>query len=151
MIGERNIDSGKLPFRKEEGQQFPCEICLPAFLPSLTKKWLKMLAMTQELSIDLPLSNRVANQISNIIRTKSDETDNSQSAFCTQSTVCSLQSAVCSLQYALCTDRFVSRTVLFRECPLARRVDLYLYVIKLFKIPILSKRSYGPSLELSTV
>ena len=63
MIGERNIDSGKLPFRKEEGQQFPCEICLSAFLPSLTKKWLKMLAMTQELSIDLPLSNRVANQM----------------------------------------------------------------------------------------
>ena len=73
MIGERNIDSGKLPFRKEEGQQFPCEICLSAFLPSLTKKLLKMLVMTQELSIDLPLSNRVANQISNIRRKKSDE------------------------------------------------------------------------------
>ena len=58
-----------------------------------------LLAMTQELSIDLPLSNRVANQISNIIRTKSDETDNSQSAFCTQSAVCSLQSAVCTLYW----------------------------------------------------
>ena len=98
-----------------------------------------MLAMTQELSIDLPLSNRVANQISNIIRKKSDE-----------KTILSLR-FVPSLQYALCTDRFVSRTVLFRECPLARRVDSYLYVIKLFKIGILSRRSYGPSLELSTV
>ena len=105
-----------------------------------------LLAMTQELSIDLPLSNRVANQISNIIRKKSDEKTILSLRF-----VPSLQSAVCSLQYALCTDRFVSRTVLFRECPLARRVDLYLYVIKLFKIRILSKRSYGPSLELSTV
>ena len=41
--------------------------------------------MTQELSIDLPLSNRLANQISNI-RRKND----SQSAFCTQSAVGSI-------------------------------------------------------------
>ena len=89
MIGERNIDSRKLPFRKEEGQQFPCEIRLSAFLPSLTKKLLKMLAMTQELSIDLPLSNRVANQIE-ISDEKIRRKNNSQSAFCTQSAVCSM-------------------------------------------------------------
>ena len=87
MIGERNIDSGKLPFRKEEGQQFPCEIRLSAFLPSLTKKLLKMLAMTQELSIDLPLSNRVANQME-----ISDEKTILSLHF-----VPSLQSAVCTL------------------------------------------------------
>ena len=44
-----------------------------------------MLAMAQELSIDLPLSNRVANQMENIRRK-----NNSQSAFCTQSAVCSM-------------------------------------------------------------
>ena len=104
MIGERNIDSGKLPFRKEEGQQFPCEICLSAFLPSLTKKLLKMLVMTQELSIDLPLSNRVANQME-----ISDEKNQTKKQFL----VCILY-PVCSLQYALCTDRFVSRTTRFR-------------------------------------
>ena len=85
MIGERNIDSGKLPFRKEEEQQFPCEIPLSVFLPSLTK----MLAMTQELSIDLPLSNRVANQME-ISDEKIRRKNNSQSAFCTQSAVCSM-------------------------------------------------------------
>ena len=53
-----------------------------------------LLAMTQELSIDLPLSNRVANQISNIIRKKSDEKTILSLRF-----VPSLQSAVCTLYW----------------------------------------------------
>ena len=55
-----------------------------------------LLAMTQELSIDLPLSNRVANQISNIIRKKSDEKTILSLRF-----VPSLQSAVCSMHFVL--------------------------------------------------
>ena len=48
--GERNIESGKLPFRKEVGQQFPHGMSLSVFLPTLTKKLLKMLAIAQGLS-----------------------------------------------------------------------------------------------------
>ena len=55
--GERNIESGKLPFRKEVGQQFPHGMSLSVFLPTLTKKLLKMLAIAQGLSTVLfPLS-----------------------------------------------------------------------------------------------
>ena len=50
-----------------------------------------MFAMAQELSIDLPLSNRVANQMENIRRKKSDE-----------KTILSLH-FVPSLQFAVCT------------------------------------------------
>ena len=60
--------------------------------------------MTQELSIDLPLSNRVANQME-----ISDEKNQTKKQFL----VCILY-PVCSLQYVLCTDRFVSRTARFR-------------------------------------
>ena len=60
--------------------------------------------MTQELSIDLPLSNRVANQME-----ISDEKNQTKKQF----SVCILY-PVCSLQYALCTDRFVGRTARFR-------------------------------------
>ena len=35
--GERNIESGKLPFRKEVGQHFPNGMSLSVFLPTLTK------------------------------------------------------------------------------------------------------------------
>ena len=48
--GERNIESGKLPFRKEVGQQFPLGMSLSVFLPTLTKNLLKMLAIAQGLS-----------------------------------------------------------------------------------------------------
>ena len=51
VIGERNIDSGKLPFIKEVGRQFPCGTSLSVFLPTLTKQLLKMLARAQGLSI----------------------------------------------------------------------------------------------------
>ena len=51
VIGERNIDSGKLPFIKEVGRQFPGGTSLSVFLPTLTKKLLKMLARAQGLSI----------------------------------------------------------------------------------------------------
>ena len=54
--GERNIESGKLPFRKEVGQQFPHGMSLSVFLPTLTNKLLKMLAITQGLSTGFPLS-----------------------------------------------------------------------------------------------
>ena len=55
--GERNIESGKLPFRKEVGQQFPLGMSLSVFLPTLTKNLLKMLAIAQGLSTVLfPLS-----------------------------------------------------------------------------------------------
>ena len=40
VTGERNIESGKLPFRKEVGQQFPHGMSLSVFLPTLTKKLL---------------------------------------------------------------------------------------------------------------
>ena len=55
-----------------------------------------MLAMAQELSIDLPLSNRVANQMENIRRKKSDEKTILSLHF-----VPSLQSAVCSMHFVL--------------------------------------------------
>ena len=51
-----------------------------------------MLAMAQELSIDLPLPNRVANQMENIRRKKSDEKTILSLHF-----VPSLQSSVCTL------------------------------------------------------
>ena len=54
--GERNIESGKLPFRKEVGQQFPHGMSLSVFLPTLTNKLLKMLTITQGLSTGFPLS-----------------------------------------------------------------------------------------------
>ena len=54
--GERNIESGKLPFRKEVGQQFPHGMSLSVFLPTLIKKLLKMLAIAQGLSTVFPLS-----------------------------------------------------------------------------------------------
>ena len=53
---KRNIESGKLPFRKEVGQQFPHGMFLSVFLPTLTKKLLKMLAIAQGLSTVFPLS-----------------------------------------------------------------------------------------------
>ena len=57
VTGERNIESGKLPFRKEVGQQFPLGMSLSVFLPTLTKNLLKMLAIAQGLSTVLfPLS-----------------------------------------------------------------------------------------------
>ena len=56
VTGERNIESGKLPFRNEVGQQLPHGISLPVFLPTLTKKLLKMLAIAQGLSTVLPFS-----------------------------------------------------------------------------------------------
>ena len=56
VTGERNIESGKLPFRKEVGQQFPHGMSLSVFLPTLTKKLLKMLAIAQGLSTVFPLS-----------------------------------------------------------------------------------------------
>ena len=56
VTGERNIESGKLPFRKEVGLQFPHGMSLSVFLPTLTKKLLKMLAIAQGLSTVFPLS-----------------------------------------------------------------------------------------------
>ena len=56
VTGERNIESGKLPFRKEVGQQFPHGMSLSVFLPTLTNKLLKMLAIAQGLSTVFPLS-----------------------------------------------------------------------------------------------
>ena len=56
VTGERNIESGKLPFRKEVGQQFPHGMSLSVFLPTLTNKLLKMLAIAQGLSTGFPLS-----------------------------------------------------------------------------------------------
>ena len=53
---KRNIESGKLPFRKEVGQQFPHGMFLSVFLSTLTKKLLKMLAIAQGLSTVFPLS-----------------------------------------------------------------------------------------------
>ena len=53
---KRNIESGKLPFRKEVGQQFPHGMFLSVFLPTLTKKLSKMLAIAQGLSTVFPLS-----------------------------------------------------------------------------------------------
>ena len=50
VTGEGNIESGKLPFRKEVGQQFTRGMSLSVFLPTLTKKLLKMLAIAQGLS-----------------------------------------------------------------------------------------------------
>ena len=52
------IKSGKLPFRKEVGQQFPHGMYLSVFLPILTKKILKMLAMAQGLSTVFPKEYR---------------------------------------------------------------------------------------------
>ena len=49
VTAERNIESGKLLFRKEVGQQFPCGMSLSVFLPILTKKLLNMLAIAQGL------------------------------------------------------------------------------------------------------
>ena len=54
--GERNIESGKLSFRKEVGQQFPHGMSLSVFSPTLTNKLLKMLAKAQGLSTGFPLS-----------------------------------------------------------------------------------------------
>ena len=56
VTGEGNIESGKLPFRKEVGQQFTRGMSLSVFLPTLTKKLLKMLAIAQGLSTVFPLS-----------------------------------------------------------------------------------------------
>ena len=53
---KRNIESGKLPFRKEVGQQFPHGMFLSVFLPTLTKKLSEMLAIAQGLSTVFPLS-----------------------------------------------------------------------------------------------
>ena len=53
---KRNIESGKLPFRKEVGQQFPHGMFLSVFLPTLTKKLLEMLAIAQRLLTVFPLS-----------------------------------------------------------------------------------------------
>ena len=53
---KRNIESGKLPFRKEVGQQFAHGMFLSVFLPTLTKKLFKMLAIAQGLSTVFPLS-----------------------------------------------------------------------------------------------
>ena len=56
VTGERNIESGKLPFRKEVGQQFPHGMSLSVFLPTFTKKLFKMLAIAQGLLTVFPLS-----------------------------------------------------------------------------------------------
>ena len=53
---KRNIESGKLPFRKEVGQQFPHGMSLSVILPTVTKKLFKMLAIAQRLSTVFPLS-----------------------------------------------------------------------------------------------
>lgn len=55
-MGDRNIDSGKLPFRKEVEQQLPFGISLSVFLPTSTKKIVKDVSNSTGLSIDLPLS-----------------------------------------------------------------------------------------------
>ena len=56
MYESTSIESGKLPFRKEVGQQFPFGMSFLVFIPTLTKKLLKMLAMAQGLSTVFPLS-----------------------------------------------------------------------------------------------
>ena len=54
--GERNIESAKLPFRKEVGQQLSHTECLCQCLPTLTNKLLKTLTIAQGLSTGFPLS-----------------------------------------------------------------------------------------------
>ena len=51
-----SIESGKVPFKKKARQQFPFGMSLLVFIPTLTKKLLKMLAIAQGLSTVFPLS-----------------------------------------------------------------------------------------------
>jgi len=45
VTGERNIESGKFPLRKEVGQYPPWDISLSVFLPTLMKKLLNVPAI----------------------------------------------------------------------------------------------------------
>ena len=56
MNESTSIESGKLPFKKEVGQQYPWGMSLSVFLPTLTKNINQTLAIAQGLSTVFPLS-----------------------------------------------------------------------------------------------
>ena len=56
MNESTSIESGKLPFKKEVGQQYPWGMSLSVFLRTLTKKINQTLAIAQGLSTVFPLS-----------------------------------------------------------------------------------------------
>ena len=56
MKESTSIESGKLPLKKEVGQQYPWGMSLSVFLPTLTNKINQTLAIAQGLSTVFPLS-----------------------------------------------------------------------------------------------